>query len=342
MLNNFDFDFNDDKKKQKKQKKQYSNTIEINNNDNYDNYDNSNNNNSEKENVCSLIFTRLKIWFNSITFIVRMIVVISFIFWVLDLITIDYITYCLANVPYYTIGYFQVWRLITGNLITTGFFSLLFAIIFWVSDGMIIEKQEGSVKYLIYFLIHTTIIQVIYVLLFFIFKGISTKPSYIYSSGLWCYIICEVTINCLVSPDTNIYLLCIPYAIKAKYFPILILIIFFIFGGLDLGMFIGVGYGFLYGFFLKNYLIIPDDKLKYLESNYFNCISNCGGFIKMSEISNSKQQPFIGNFTQKNNYEQNESDSYSDDSESNNFQNKLKKFTPFIGKGIMLGTDKGH
>ena len=341
MLNNLDFDFNDDKKKQKKQKKQYSNIIEINNNN--DNYDNSYNNNySEKENTCSLIITRLKIWFNSITFIVRMIVVISFTFWVLDLITIDYISYCLANVPYYTIGYFQIWRLVTGNLITTGFFSLLFAIIFWVSDGMIIEKQEGSVKYLIFFLIHTTIIQVIYVLLFFIFKGISTKPNYIYSSGLWCYIICEVTINCLVSPNTNIYLLCIPYAIKAKYFPILILIIFFIFGGLDLGMFIGVGYGFLYGFFLKNYLIIPDDKLNYLESNYFNSISNCEGFIKMSEISNSKQQPFIGNFTQKNNYDQNDSDSYSDDSESNNFQNKLKKFTPFIGKGVMLGTDKGH
>ena len=337
MYNNFDFDFNKEKKKEKNSKK-FSNIIGLNNNEN----DYNRNDNNKKENFFSIIFESLKAWFNSITFTVRIIVVLSVMFWMLDLITIGYITFCFSNVPYYTIGYLQIWRLVTGNLITTGFFSLLFAIIFWVSDGMIIEKQEGSVKYLIFFLIHTTIIQVIYVLLFFIFKGISTKPNYIYSSGLWCYIICEVTINCLVSPNTNIYLLCIPYAIKAKYFPILILIIFLIFGGLDLGMFVGVGYGFLYGFFLKNYLIIPDDKLNYLESNYFNSISNCGGFIKMSEISNSKQQPFIGNFTQKNNYDQNDSDSYSDDSESNNFQNKLKKFTPFIGKGVMLGTDKGH
>ena len=344
MFNNFDFDFNDDKNKEKKNKKKYNNIINTNNNYENNSYNDRNiGNNNNNENFCSLIMTRFIIWFNSITFIVKMIVVISFIFWFLDLITVNYISYCLANIPYYTIGYFQIWRLITGNLITTGFFSLLFAIIFWVSDGMVVEKQQGSVKYLINFLIHTTIIQIIYVIIFYLFKGISTKPNTIYSSGLWCYIICEVTINCLVSPNTNIYLLCIPYAIKAKYFPIIILLIFFIFGGLDLGMFIGVGYGFLYGFLLKQYLIVSDEKLSDLESKYFNFVSNRGGFIKMSGVSNSKQQPFIGNFTQKNNnYEQNDSESFSEDSDSNTFQNKLKKFTPFMGKGITLGTDKGH
>ena len=344
---NFDFDFNEDKNKEKKNKKKYNNIIDINNNYSSDNYNdriNNINNNNSNENCCSLIITRFLIWFNSITFIVKIIVVISFCFWFLDLITVNYISYCLANIPYYTIGYFQIWRLITGNLVTTGFFSLLFAIIFWVSDGMIVEKMQGSVKYLIYFFIHTTIIQIIYVILYYIVKGISTKPNDIYSSGLWCYIICEVTINCLVSPDKNIYLLCIPYAIKAKYFPIIILLIFFIFGGFDLGMFIGVGYGFLYGFMLKKYLAISDDTLMNIESKYFNFVSNCGGFIKMSGVSNSNQQPFIGNFTQNNynNHEQNDSESFSDDSDSNNFQNKLKKFTPFMGKGITLGTDKGH
>ena len=347
MLNNFNFDDDDDKKKEKKNKNNFNNIMQINNYDNSDNYNNYNNynspsNNNEKENFCSFLFKRLTIWFNSITFIVRIIVVISMILWVLDLITIDYISFCLANIPYYTIGYFQIWRLITGNLITTGFFSLLLAIIFWVSDGMIIEKQQGSVKYFIYFLIHTTIIQVIYSLLYLFFIGISQKPNNFYSSGLWCYIICEVTINCLVSPDTKIYLLCVPYPIKAKYFPIIILFLFIIFGGFELGMLIGVVYGFLYGLFLKKYLVISDDKLKNLESNYFSSISNFGGFVRMSETSTSKQQPFIGNFTQNNNNEQQDSDSYSDDSDSHNFQNKLKKFTPFMGKGITLGTNKGH
>ena len=126
---------------------------------------------------------------------------------------------------------------------------------------------------------------------------------------------------------------------QGQIFPILILLIFFIFGGFELGMLVGVIYGFLYGLFLKRYLIISDDTFTRLENGIFSNFTNLGGFIKMSEVSTSKQQPFIGNFTQNNN-EQNDSESYSDDSDSNNFQNKLKKFNPFSGKGITLGTDK--
>ena len=336
MLNNFNFDFDEDKKKKNKQNNNFNNIMNLNNSENR----NNENNNYQINNFCSLIGEKLKIWFNSLTFIVKLIVVISIILWILDFITIDYITFCLANIPYYTIGYFQIWRLITGNLMTTGFFNLLFAIILWFSDGIIIEKQEGSTKYFIYFLIHSTIIQITYVSIYWFFVGISQRPNYIYSSGLWSYIICEITINCLVSPDTKIYLLCIPYPIKAKFFPIIILFIFFIFGSFELVIFVGVGYGFLYGLFLKKYLIISDNIISKFENTIFSGVLNWRGFIKMSEKSNNtKQQPFIGNFMQNN---PNDSDSVSDDSESNNFQNKLKKFTPFMGKGITLGTDKGY
>ena len=336
MLNDFNFDFDGDKKKKKKEKNNFNNIMNLNNSEN----NNSPNNDSQNNNFCSLICEKLKLWFDSLTFIVKLIVVISIILWILDFITLDYFSYCLANIPYYTIGYFQIWRLITGNLMTTGFLNLLLAIIFWFSDGIIIEKQEGTAKYFIYFLIHSTTIQIIYAILYLSFIGISQKPSYIYSNGLWSYIICEITINCLVSPNTKIYLLCIPYAIKAKFFPILILFIFFIFGSFELVIFIAVSYGFLYGLFLKKYLIISDNIINKVEKSLFSGVLNWRGFIKMSEKNNnSKQQPFIGNFIQNN---QNDSDSFSDDSNSNNFQNKLKKFTPFSGKGITLGTVRGY
>ena len=336
MLNDFNFDFDGDKKKKKKEKNNFNNIMNLNNSEN----NNSPNNDSQNNNFCSLICEKLKIWFDSLTFIVKLIVSISIILWVLDFITIDYFSYILANIPYYTIGYFQIWRLITGNLMTTGFLNLLFAIIFWFSDGIIIEKQEGTAKYFLYFLIHSTIIQIIYDILYLFLVGISQKPNRIYSSGLWSYIICEITINCLVSPDNKIYLLCIPYAIKAKFFPILLLFIFFIFGSFELVIFIAVGYGFLYGLFLKKYLILSDNIINKVENTIFSGVLNWRGFIKMSEKNNnSKQQPFIGNFMQNN---QNDSDSFSDDSDSNNFQNKLKKFTPFTGRGITLGTDKGY
>ena len=159
MLNNFDFVFNGESKKKKE--------IHKNNENEYD--DNNSENLSGQENIFALIITKLKIWFNSITFTVKQIVAISIILWIIDLFTANYITFIFANVPYYSIGYFQIWRFITGNLITSGIFSLVFVLIFWVSDGKVVEKIKGSARYLIYFLLHCFIIQSISALIYYFF-----------------------------------------------------------------------------------------------------------------------------------------------------------------------------
>lgn len=327
MLNNIDFDFNKESKKKKKEKYQKND------------YENNEIQSESNNNFFSLVFSKLKIWFNSITFIVKQIVAISIILWIIDLVSFNYMTYIFSNVPYYSIGYFQIWRFITGNLITSGLFSLIFALIFWVSDGKTVEKMEGSAKYLIYFLIHSTIIQIIFALIYY-FLGDKTKPekNYIHSTGLWIYIIGEVTINCLISPENKIDLPFIPYAIKSKYFPIIILLVFFIFGGFDLGMFIAVGYGFIYSFFLYNYLIISDESIINFEQKYLKYFFGYKGYIKLDDISPSdKKQAFLGNIM-KNNIDNNrdydlESKDDSDDSETSNPYNKnLKKFIPFTGK----------
>ena len=328
MLNNIDFDFNKESKKKKKEK--YQKNV----------YENNEIQSEPNNNFFSLIFSKLKIWFNSITFIVKQIVAISIILWIIDLVSFNYMTFIFSNVPYYSIGYFQIWRFITGNLITSGLFSLIFALIFWVSDGKTVEKMEGSAKYLIYFLIHSTIIQIIYALIYY-FLGDKTKPekNYIHSTGLWIYIIAEVTINCLISPENKIYLPFIPYAIKSKFFPIIILLVFFIFGGFDLGMFIAVGYGFIYSFFLYKYLIISNESIINFEQKYLKYFFGYKGYIKLDDISPSdKKQAFLGNIM-KNNIDNNrdydlESKDDSDDSETSNPYNKnLKKFIPFTGKG---------
>ena len=328
MLNNIDFDFNKESKKKKKEKYQKND------------YENNEIQSESNNNFFSLVFSKLKIWFNSITFIVKQIVAISIILWIIDLVSFNYMTYIFSNVPYYSIGYFQIWRFITGNLITSGLFSLIFALIFWVSDGKTVEKMEGSAKYLIYFLIHSTIIQIIFALIYY-FLGDKTKPekNYIHSTGLWIYIIGEVTINCLISPENKIDLPFIPYAIKSKYFPIIILLVFFVFGGFDLGMFIAVGYGFIYSFFLYNYLIISDESIINFEQKYLKYFFGYKGYIKLDDISPSdKKQAFLGNIM-KNNIDNNrdydlESKDDSDDSETSNPYNKnLKKFIPFTGKG---------
>ena len=325
MLNNIDFDFNKESKKKKHKQK------------------NNQNNNDTSQNIFSLIIVKLKNWFNSITFIVKQIVALSIILCILDFFTINYITYIFSNVPYYSIGHFQIWRFITGNLITSGIFSLIFALIFWVSDGKVVEKMKGSAKYLIYFLIHSIIIQIFYALIYyFLINKSQPEKKDIHSTGLWCYIICEVTINCLISPESKIFLPFIPYGIKAKFFPFIILLIFFIFGGFDLGMFISVIYGFIYGFFLYKYLEINNEYIINFENKYMKCFFRFRGYIQIDDISEDKKQAFIGKMI-KNNIDNNidyESEGDSDDSDNSNpYNNNLKKFVPFTGKGTKLGGD---
>ena len=326
MLNNIDFDFNKESKKKKKKNKnnQYGNDDE-----------------RRPQSIFWQIFRSLKTWFTSITFMVQQIVLISVIFWIIDLFTKNYMTFILANVPYYSIGCFQIWRFITGNLITSGLFSLIFALIFWVSDGKVVEKMKGSLKYLIYFLIHGIIIQIIYAIIYyFLINKNSPNKDNIRSIGLWCYIICEVTMNCLISPESKIFLPFIPYPIKSKFFPIIILLIFFIFGGFDLGMFIAVGYGFIYSFFISKYFEINNDYIINFENKYLRCLFRYKGYIQIDDIDTDKKQAFIGKMIKNNidNNKDNESEGDSDDSDSSNPYNKnLKKFIPFTGKGVKLG-----
>ena len=330
MLNNIDFDFNKDSKKKKKS------------NNNNNNYSNDINDQSNSDNFFLSIISKLKIWFNSITFIVKQIVILSVMLWIIDLFSLNKVTYTFANVPYYSIGHFQIWRFITGNFITSGIFSLIFALIFWVSDGKEVEKISGSAKYLIYFFIHSIIIQILYALIYYflINKNIPEQKD-IHSTGLWIYIICEVTINCLISPESNIYLPFIPYPVKSKFFPLIILAVFFIFGGLDMGMFIAVGYGFIYSFFLKKFFELKNEFFVGFENKFMKCFFRFKGYIQVDDTSSTdRKQTFLRKNIDNNlDYSyNNESEGDSDDSDNGNPYNKnLKKFIPFTGKGIKLG-----
>ena len=323
---------------EKQQKKNPKHNTSKSNNDTK----NRNINNNQSPNVFSQLSNSLVLWYNSLTFTIKVVVTLSVILWIFDLITLNTITNWLANVPYYSLNHCQFWRFITGNFITTGLFNFIFALIFWVSGGKIVEKQQGTVKYFIYFLINSTLVQIVYAVIYDIFTNDLKEPTKIVSNGIWAYIMCEVTLMCLIKPDNEIYLLCIPYPIKSKYFPIVILIIFIIIGGFEFDIFVGVGYGFLYGFIIKKYLVINDGLFKKWEIFYFQKFVGFKGFIKMSEISMAKEQPFIDQFGGKTEDNQKDSDGESSDSDGDSEKNGKNFFSDIGGKtGIALGNILG-
>ena len=143
----------------------------------------------------------------------------------------------------------------------------------------------------------------------------------------------------MISPESKIFLPFIPYPIKSKYFPIILLFIFFIFGGLEIGPFIAVIYGFLYSFFLQRFLEIKDESINNFENKYFRCFFGFKGYIQIDDVSTDKKQLFLSNMMKHNidNNRDYDSDGDSDDSNNSNpYNKKLKKFVPFTGKGVKL------
>ena len=280
----------------------------------------------------NMIIQKTKEWFNGITCIVKGIVAASVVLYLLNLITFGVISTFLSNITVYSISGFQIWRFITGNLMTTGLLSLLFALIFWVSDAVKIERMKGSAHYFIYFLIHSTIIQILYALLTAMFTSSKEKEEKIYymSDGIWGFLMFEVTVLCLGYPEENIIILCIPYPIKAKFYPIILFVLFFILSGLQLDVFIGIGYGFLFKFFLEKFIVIPSSLIEKIEEKLFVNFRDKPFFVKNSEATGS-QNPFQG--MNKNNqalYGENQGNESAEAGNDGGFR-------AFAGEGIAVG-----
>jgi len=89
---------------------------------------------------------------DSIPLFIKIILCITIILYLLNPF-IPFISWIFANIPYYTIIYLNIWRLITTPFITTNILSIIFSIFFWYKEAVKIEKEIGTVKYMLVFLI---------------------------------------------------------------------------------------------------------------------------------------------------------------------------------------------
>ena len=233
-----------------------------------------------------------KIW-RSIPFFIKTINILTILIFIPSLF-IKEIPYYMANIPYFTLLKFQLWRLFTGTLLTTNIFNILLALLFWVREASKLESGLGTVTYFLIFLINSTFIRLIYSILMVIIEIMTKKNIYktgkitgpIRSSGLLPVIMCELSLLCLSNPNSTMKFLCIPIEFKAKYYPIILLITFGLLNDLytDVEILIGILYSYLYYFILKNKLRISNNFVIKIE-NLCCCIKNLNGFITINSIS---------------------------------------------------------
>jgi hypothetical protein len=119
-------------------------------------------------------------------------------------------------------------------------------------------------------------------------KSFNTEIKSRKNSGLWGIVMCEMTLLCVSNPESPMKLLLIPYTVKAKIYPIILVLMFILVNYLEIDVEIisGVIYGFIYFYYLKTKLQISDTFVQTLETNNaFKWLSNFKGFISVTHIS---------------------------------------------------------
>jgi len=245
-----------------------------------------------KEQMEDLKIKLSKIWYN-IPLFIKCYFIITIVLYILNL-KLTFISYFFINVPSYTILKFQIWRLITSVFITTNIFQIILAFMVWVKYASLLETSLGTIKYTLIFLLNTLCIQVFNIVIYSFFSLLNHKTfnSEIKSkknSGLWGIVMCEMTLLCVSNPESPMKLLLIPYTVKAKIYPIILVLMFILVNYLEIDVEIisGVIYGFIYFYYLKTKLQISDTFVQKLEVNpALKWLINFKGFISVTHISN--------------------------------------------------------
>ena len=227
---------------------------------------------------------------------IKLIVLITITLYIINRFAFNLSLY-ISNIPFYTIYKYQIWRLFSTSLMNTGIINIALSLVLWIKLGAILEDSTGTILYLFIFMINSTLIQIIYTILIFIISLIiknknilllkldNNNNNIVTNSGIWPYIISELTLLSLSNPNQIIKLFFFP-DIKAKFYPIIVFIIFALLNNLiiDLEVFCGILYSFLYHFFIKSKLNFSKKCIKNLEdSKCIKCFSKCGGFISIRD-----------------------------------------------------------
>lgn len=253
---------------------------------------NPNYNNNNKPGIWEKINELL----NEIPIFIRFVLITKIILFILNLFT-KYISFYLSNIPIITIKKYQFWRLLTTSFITTNMINMIFGFIFWVKDAISLEKSLGTIRYIFIFILNSVFINLIYCGVTYFINNYFKKQYFYYfevikvnNSGLWPIIICEITLLCLNNPYSKIVVLFMPFPIKAKYYPIFIIILFTLINNFRISYQIlsGFLYGVIYYYLLQKKLHISDETIKKVENSFCcKCLTGFDGFINIDNINNT-------------------------------------------------------
>ena len=303
----------------------------------------NNPNNSLSGNCCKDCKEFLTGILNSMPFFVKIVVCSTIILYLINFI-IPYVAYFLADIPYFTIYYFQIWRIFTTPFITTSLFSVIFSIYFWYEKASRLEKDIGTIKYIIIFFMNSFCIQIMFCILMLLLSLIirnkaplvmKISQGRVRNEGIWPILMCDLTLLCLSNPNEIMQFRFFPCTIKAKYYPLFLFLIFTIISGfqIDFENICGIGFGFLYHYFLRNRLKISNNFAEKLGNSCLcRWMKTKKGFIGSGGINT-----FANIVIREGNNVRNVNISNAQDNINKSREKVKQVFQAFKGKGVAVG-----
>jgi membrane associated rhomboid family serine protease len=284
------------------------------------------------------MFSDCKSWLNSfidgLPFFVKWFMFLTLIFFIINLFT-PYIAFYLANIPYFTIFHCQIWRLFTTAFITTGLINIIFSLLIFYRYSISIERDIGTIKYMLNFFRNCFFIEIIYCLFVSLISLIIRNTILlkmkltlggVRNDGLWPILMCEITLFCLSNPERDMRFFFFPCVFKAKYYPLVLFGIFTLLSNfnIDFELLSGIAFGFLCHYYLKNKTEFSNQFALKLE-NSFLCkwMKNKKGFVSISNPGSPEIPANLENITN-----------------SNNNNTSSHSFEAFKGKGVTVGSDE--
>ena len=209
-------------------------------------------------------------WSDSTPYVTRTsiigIVVVYILSW---FFTLDRI---LANIPYYTIFYFEVYRLILSPLVGNSILNVIIIMLFYPTMAARMENSVGSTNFIVLLGMISILTNILFVAVC-VLLDVTGYPGAILwpCMGFWDIIFGLITIECLALPDLPRQLMFIPVNIPSKYFPLVVYAFFAIFNGPSMDFALSMVVGAAYS---KGYL----DRLK-LSAGYVDNMESGSGFL---------------------------------------------------------------
>lgn len=243
-----------------------------------------NNNQQEKSWV-----DKIKDFWSAIPFFANSIICITLFLYLLSFfVNLQF----LVSQPSATVYKLRIWTLVTSSLVTLSIINVIFAFMSWVPSAIKEELELGSVAYLLNFLQFTILIQVIYTGAMFLMKLIGFGQVIEFpSTGIWPFIMAEITIKCMKNPNDQMTFFMFPCPIKAMYYPWFLICFFTMFNGFQVipfDLITAVLFGYLYIWKLNSYFNYSIQKIQSLESKFpFSYLKKFHNFILLTNSSGS-------------------------------------------------------